>query len=211
MNNFNQLCADCLEPGGKHSLGSWDPDGAGVKEEWEMRLPERAGGTNTDVQVYYLEKNSGRKDRIKPWLGKSRYHEQLEMLRTCKHKHASTQSASDERESLARTESDRDGGDSVRLDGILEQAVQLYCADINRALQLGLVVWLCSALLAALLALWAPRAMLVAAAVTGYMAAGKAGQLFPYAGPLQWLVHFLVATKVEAVVASPEPTAAARE
>ena len=33
MNNFNQLCADCLEPGGKHSLGSWDPDGAGVKEE----------------------------------------------------------------------------------------------------------------------------------------------------------------------------------
>ena len=72
-----------------------------------MRLPDRAGGTNTDVQVYYLEKNSGRKDRIKPWLGKSRYHEQLEMLRTCKHKHASMQSVSDERESLARTESDQ--------------------------------------------------------------------------------------------------------
>lgn len=93
MSNFDSLCLAVLAPGRSYRVSA-----EGEEEEWLLVKPKRAeprtqfGGGGTR-RPYYHEKNSDRKQWDKPWTGKSRYHQVLEMMVSnyCTHKQLDTQ------------------------------------------------------------------------------------------------------------------------
>jgi hypothetical protein len=79
----------------------------------------------------------------------------------------------------------------VQLHSLVKQAIRLHRLDVDWALLLGAWVWALAALVSTLCTPGHPRSMFFVALTMVWGSCNVA--LFPAAGPLTWLVHFLLA------------------
>lgn len=79
----------------------------------------------------------------------------------------------------------------MQLHNLVKQAIVLHRLDVDKALLLGAWVWALAALVSTLCTPGHPRLMFLVALTMLWGSCNVA--LFPAAGPLTWLVHFLLA------------------